>query len=490
MSSQSRFAARLGTAILVIAGALTAVYYQTRPVRAAGPEKAEKAEKGAKGEKGEKGGSAASARAVPVLVSEVQQRDVPVWLEGLGTAQAWQQVTIRAQVEGQLERVYFKEGETVKKGQLLAQVDPRPFQVQLQQAKGALARDQATLEAGERNLVRYQLLDQKKLVARQQLDDQVGQVGQTRGTLAVDQAAIRSAKLNLSFARIRSPLAGVTGVRLVDAGNLVRPTDPTGIVVVAQLDPAAVFLTLPQDELPLLTAAQQRGEVVVEAWSRDGRTLLGTGTLEVIDNQINLATSTLKLKSRVPNPKARLWPNQFVKARVLVDVQKNALVIPAAAVQRGPQGAFVYVVEKDSTAALRTVEVGFTTAENVVIKKGLAAGEKVVAEGQNQLRPGTRVSTRLAPAPAPPPGTTARGTQTTTSKATKPAGRGDAKGSGSAAAKTAPATRPSRAAPASAAPGASRSEPARAEPARSEPARPAASAPAALPGPAREAPRK
>ncbi len=334
------------------------------------------------------------ARPVPVLTAPVEKRDVPVWIEGLGTVVAWRQVTVRPQVDGRLDRVTFTEGQAVRRGDQLAQVDPRPFEVQLHQAEGALARDQAQLDGARRDLGRYQELVKGKLVGQQQVDQQVALVGQLEGAVQVDRAAIESAKLNLDWARVAAPQDGVVGVRLIDPGNIVHAADPAGIVVLTQLDPAAVMVTLPEDDLPRVTAAQARGEVPVEAWSRDGATKLGTGQLLVVDNQINLATATLRLKAVVPNPRRALWPNQFVKARLLVDTRRGALAVPAAAVQRGPQGTFVWIVGADQHAATRPVEVALTTADLALIAKGVTPGETVVIEGQGQLRLGSEVFVR------------------------------------------------------------------------------------------------
>jgi multidrug efflux system membrane fusion protein len=335
---------------------------------------------------------APAPRAVPVQVAKVEKRDLPIWLEGLGSVAAWQQVTVRTQVDGRLDQVLFREGQTVHRGDVLAQIDPRPFEVQLQQAEGALARDRAQLKGAVVDLARFKTLADRKLIAPQQADDQAAVAGQSQGAVQVDQAAIRSARLNLEYARIRSPIDGVVGVRLVDAGNIVHAADTTGLVIITQLDPAAVLFTLPQDALPRIVAARAKGDVGVEAWSRDGLARLGVGTLTVVDNQINTTTSTLKLKARMPNPDGQLWPNEFVKARLLVDTKHDALVVPGAAVQRGPQGTFVYVVGADQTAQMQPVDVELVTGDVAVLRGGVAAGDKVVIEGQSQLRPGSRVS--------------------------------------------------------------------------------------------------
>ena len=340
------------------------------------------------------GAGSAGARVVPVVAVPVAQKDVPIFLEGLGNAAAYKTVTVRSQVDGRLDKVLFKEGEPVKRGQLLAQIDPRPFQIQLLNAQGALKRDLAQVENGNKNYQRYQQLVEKKLIAQQQADDQLALVNQLTGSVQIDQAAIDSARLNLDYARITAPIDGVTGVRLVDPGNLIRAADPTGIVVLTQLDPIAVLFTLPQDDLPQVAEQMQAGQLLVEAYSRDGSTKLGTGKLELIDNQINSATATMRLKAVFPNPQRVLWPNQFVKARLLLTTKKGALVIPATAILRSPDGTFVYLVQKDQAVQQRPVEVEMTLADVSVISKGLTPGEMVVIDGQNQLRPGTKVQVR------------------------------------------------------------------------------------------------
>jgi multidrug efflux system membrane fusion protein len=334
------------------------------------------------------------ARPVPVRPATVVRRDVPVYLEGIGNVVAYKTVTVRSQVDGRLMQVLFREGQAVRKGEVLAQIDPRPFQVQLHQAEGALARDRAQLENANLMVKRDKELVGKKLIAQQQLDSDQAVAGQTEGTVRMDQAAIESARLNLDYARITSPVDGVTGVRLVDPGNVVHAADPGGIVVVTQLDPVAVLFNLPQDELPRISDEMARGKLGVEVYGRDGATALGKGELELIDNQINQATSTLRLKAIVPNPERHLWPNQFVKARLLLTTHKGALVVPASTLQRGPDGTFVYVIGSDQTVTVRSVEAVSPTGDLAVVDKGLNQGEIVVADGQNQLRPGSKVSTR------------------------------------------------------------------------------------------------
>jgi len=345
----------------------------------------------------------AAGRAVPVVVATVQRRDVPIYLDGLGNVTAFKTVTVRSQVDGRLDRVLFKEGEPVKAGELLARIDPRPFQNQLQQALGALERDRAQLEAARRNFERYRQLAAKKLIPQQQADDQAAMVGQFEGAVRVDQATIEVAKLNLDYANIKSPIDGVSGVRIVDAGNLVRASDPNGLVVITQLDPITVLFSLPQDELPRVMQELQRGLLSVEAWNRDGAQKLATGQLALVDNQINAATATMRLKAVFPNPQRLLWPNQFVKARLLLTVQKDAVVVPSTVPQRGPEGTFAYVVQPDQTVQPRNLEVEHTEGDIAIIAKGLAEGEQVVADGQNQLRAGSKVIPRPSGQPARAP---------------------------------------------------------------------------------------
>jgi multidrug efflux system membrane fusion protein len=334
------------------------------------------------------------ARAVPVSAVAVARRDVPIYLQGLGNVLALKTVTVRPQVDGTLQSVAFREGQAVRRGDLLAQIDPRPFQAQLHQAEGALRRDEAQLVGARRNLERYQALVAQKLIPQQQADDQAATVGQLEGAVEIDRAAIETARLNLDYAHINSPVDGVTGIRVVDPGNLVRASDQNGIVVVTQLDPIAVIFTLPQDDLGAVATEMAAGPLQVDVYSRDGNTLLASGTLGVIDNQINQATSTIRLKATVPNPQRKLWPNQFVNARLRLTTRKGALTIPATALQRGPAGTFVYVVGADATAAMRPVELDVVQGDLALVASGLTEGEKVVTDGQNQLRPGAKVAVR------------------------------------------------------------------------------------------------
>lgn len=352
---------------------------------------------------GKKGGPGASAsasasaeRVIPVTTFQAQRQDVPIVLEGLGTVTPIASVMVRSQVDGRLDSVSFTEGQDVKKGDPIAQIDPRPFAIQLQTAQAGLARDQATLDNARTTLARNQALVGENLLTRQELDNQAAVVASARATLLSDQASIAQARLQLDFARIRSPIDGVTGVRLIDPGNIVRSSDATGIVIVTQLDPIAVLFSLPQDDLVRIQRQLAAGPVATEAYARDGQTRLATGKLALVDNQVIAQTGTVRLKALFANPERLLWPNAFVKARLTLEVKKDALVVPAAAVQRGPNGTFLYVVAPDKTAALRPVTVTMVQGEMAVLAGGINPGDAVITDGQTQLRPGGKVAPRGA----------------------------------------------------------------------------------------------
>jgi len=340
--------------------------------------------------------AAPSDRAIPVVLATVERKDVAVYLDGLGNALPTYTVTVHTQVNGPLSTVAFKEGQFVHKGDLLAQVDPRPYIATLHQAEAALARDNATLKNAELNLERYRDLSAQKLIAVQQYTHQRAHVDSTAGTIKTDEAQIESARLNVEYSRIVSPIDGVTGVRLIDPGNLVQTSDAGGLVVITQLDPMTVLFTLPEDDLPRVQQELQKGPLAVDAYSRDGSLLLGTGSLTFIDNQINQTTATIRLRASFANPKSILWPNEFVKARLLLSTEKDVLVVPAPAIQRGPTGMFVYTVSTDMVSATRPVEIASLQGDVAIIKKGLAPGEVVVTDGQNQLKPGSKVAPRAA----------------------------------------------------------------------------------------------
>jgi multidrug efflux system membrane fusion protein len=348
------------------------------------------------------------ARPVPVVVATAAKRDVPIYLEGLGNATPLATVVVRTQVDGRLDKVFYTEGQSVKKGDVLAQIDPRPFAIALRQAEAAIARDTATAQNAKRNLDRYQNLVGQKLIAQQQVDDQQMMHDQAMAALASDRTVAENARLQLDYAKIKSPIDGVTGVRLVDAGNIVHPSDATGIVVVTQLDPMGVVFTLPEDDLPRVSRELASGPLTVEAYSRDAQKRLAVGKLLVVDNQVSQATATIKLKAVFPNAERFLWPNGFLKTRLLLTTKPGALVVPAQAIQRGPKGTFVYVVDAANKAVTRFVMLEATEDEIAVIASGIEAGERVIIEGQSQLRPGATVAPRAPATEATPekPGAT------------------------------------------------------------------------------------
>lgn len=341
-------------------------------------------------------------RVIPVTTAVVTRKDVPVILEGLGTVTPLATVTQKSQVDGRLEKVLFTEGQAVKKGDVIAQVDARPFAIQLHTAEASRFRDDAQLRNGKLNLARYETLQQGNLIPQQQVDDQRTAVDQLEAAVRADGAQIESARLNLDYARITSPIDGVTGLRQVDPGNLVHAADTNGIVIITQIDPIAVVYTLPQDDLPRVQKALAAGKVSVESYARDGVQKLATGELLLVDNQVNAQTATIRLKAVFPNPDHVLWPNAFVKARMKLTIMKGALVVPASVVQRGTNGTFAYVAAANNTVAPKPVEVQSIEGEQAVIAKGLSEGDVVVTDGQNQLKPGSKIAPR-APAAATAP---------------------------------------------------------------------------------------
>jgi multidrug efflux system membrane fusion protein len=336
---------------------------------------------------------------VQVGVATAGRRDVEVYLAALGTVTPLQTVTVRSRVDGQIQSLHFTEGQSVHAGDLLAEIDPRPFAVQLAQATGQLARDQALLDNSRADLDRYETLLAKDSVARQQVDSQRALVHQYEGTVQMDSAQIDSSKLQLDYARITAPIAGRVGLRLVDPGNMVHASDANGLVVINQMQPITIVFTLPQDRLPAVLARAQDGKALpILVFDREQKAQLATGELRSIDNQIDPTTGTIRLKAECANTDERLFPNQFVNVRLRVDVRTGATVVPAAAVQRGAQGTVVYAVSADHTVDLRHVQVGPAEGDDVVIEQGLEPGEVVVVDGTDRLRKGARVRT------APPPG--------------------------------------------------------------------------------------
>ncbi|MFI5094506.1 MAG: MdtA/MuxA family multidrug efflux RND transporter periplasmic adaptor subunit [Candidatus Acidiferrales bacterium] len=336
--------------------------------------------------------------AVPVVVATAVKGDLPVYLIGLGTVTAFNTVTVRSRVDGQIVKVNFTEGQFVHQGDALIEIDPRPYQVMLEQAEGQLAKDQAQLHDVQVDLERYQLLFNEGVVPKQQVDTQQAQVGQYLGAIKADQATIDNAKLQLVYARITAPISGRVGLRLVDIGNIVHASDTTGLLVITQLQPISVIFTLPQDQLQqVLVKLRGGGQLPVEAYDRDDTTKIADGKLATIDNQIDPTTGTYKLKSVFANENNILFPNQFVNVHMLVDVKRNLAIVPAAAIQRGPQGSYVYVVSGGDTVAIRTVTIAQTTGNNVGISAGVTGGDVVVIDGQDKLQDGSKVLTSTSP---------------------------------------------------------------------------------------------
>ena len=334
-----------------------------------------------------------SSAPVPVGVATAGTADLPITLDAIGTVTPLATVTVRTQINGYLTQIGFQEGQHVRKGDFLAEVDPRPYQAALDQAEGQLARDQALLRNAEVDLNRYRQLVAEDSIARQTLDTQESLVRQYRATIKVDQAQVDSARLNLGYCRIVSPVEGRVGLRQVDQGNYVQTSDANGIVVVTQLRPITVVFTIPEDNLQKVLARLRAGATLpVSAYDRAGTTLLATGTLATVDNQIDPTTGTVKLKAQFDNLDERLFPNQFVNVRLLVDTVQGATVIPSAAVQRGAKGTYVYVIAADATAASRPVTTGPSDGERVQVINGIEPGEQVVIDGIDRLRDGIKVS--------------------------------------------------------------------------------------------------
>jgi membrane fusion protein, multidrug efflux system len=344
---------------------------------------------------------AAAARSiVPVAAVPAKLSDLKQYISAIGTVTAYNTVTIKSRVDGQLVKVHFTEGQLVKAGDLLAEIDPRPYQVQLTQAEGTLAKDVATLENNKILLARDKELYAQKVIARQDLDNQQALVNQFNGSIESDKGVVDNAKLQLTYSRITSPIDGRVGLRLVDPGNIIHATDANGLAVITQLQPIAVDFSIPEDDLPSLESAMKSDpQLPVEAYDRDFKRKLATGALLTTDNQIDQTTGTIKLKAAFPNTDNALFPNQFVNARLLINTIQNTIVIPAAGLQRSQQGSFVYVVKPDKTVEMRPVTVGATQGDLVAIDKGLACGDLVVTDGVDKLQQGSHVSVQTAALP-------------------------------------------------------------------------------------------
>jgi membrane fusion protein, multidrug efflux system len=338
---------------------------------------------------------AAAPQSVPVTVTRAVHEDMPVYLVGLGSATPLNTVSVKSRIDGQLVQVAYREGQHVNKGDLLALIDPRPYEVALSQAQAQLFKDQAQLHDAQLNYERFKdLLEQSGAMSQQQVDTQKATVAQFEGAVRTDQAQIDNAKLNLSYCHITSPIAGRVGLRQVDPGNMVHASDANPLLVVTQLQPITVIFTLPEDQLPAVAKRMKSGTLSVEAYSRDDQTKLATGKLLTIDNQIDQTTGTGRLKAEFPNDGDALWPNQFVNVHLLLEMRKNTIVVPAAAVQRGPQGTFVYAVKSDNTVEVRPVTVALTQNNLSAISQGLESTDTVVTDGQDKLQAGTRIEAR------------------------------------------------------------------------------------------------
>ena len=384
----------LGLACLLIAGAWIAYARQAKTQQTAKPPVT--------------GPSAQPGRPVPVVVAPARTGDLNVYLTALGTVTPLNTVTVKSRVDGQLMKTYFTEGQVIHAGDMLAEIDPRPFQAQLMQAEGALARDQANLANARLDLERYTRLAQQEMIARQQLDTQQMMVNQAEAAIKVNTGLIDAIKLQLTYCRITAPITGRVGLRLIDPGNVVKAADSGGLVVITQLEPIALVFSVPEDNLqPILRRFRTGSKVPVDAFDREGRTKIATGTLVAIDNQIDPATGTVRLKASYGNTDGVLYPNQFVNARVLIDVLHDAILAPAEAIQRGPQGAYVYVVKPDKVVQMRRVQLGPSEGATVAVRSGVTDSEALVVDGTEKVNDGARVEPtvrKAAPAGAPTPG--------------------------------------------------------------------------------------
>lgn len=335
--------------------------------------------------------------AIPVIATTAEKQSVSDYLTGLGTVQAFNRVTVHVRVDGELQDIHFTEGQFVHAGDLVAQIDPRPFRAALDQAKAKKAQDQAQLISAQKDLVRAKALIDKNFQTQQVLDQTQARVDQLLATIDADQAMIENAETQLGYATIASPIDGRMGLRLIDKGNIVHASDPGGLVVITQVQPIAVIFSVPQDYLQNITSAMKQGPLKVIAYSRDNFTRLGEGTLLLIDNQIDAATGTLRLKASFPNQDDAMWPGQFVNARLELSVRRGTVAVPAQVVQRGPDALYAYVIRQDQSVERRTIKLGPVRDGLAVIEDGLTPGERVVVDGQFKLRPGAKVAATLRP---------------------------------------------------------------------------------------------
>ena len=328
---------------------------------------------------------------VPVVAAKVTGHDVPIYLRGVGTVIAYNSVIVRSQITGQITQISFRQGQTVKKGDLLAQIDPRPYQAQLDQASANRDRDQAQLGNAQANLARYTQLLSKGFATQQLVDTQKAQLAQLQAMVKSDEAIIENAQVNLAYARLTAPIDGVTGIRQIDEGNVIHPTDANGLVNVTQIQPISLIFTLPETTLAQIQQEMAKGPVKVLAYTLDDKTKLDEGELLLIDNQIIQTTGTIRLRATFPNAKRALWPGELVNVRLLLRTQQNGLTVATGAVQQGPQGAYVYVIADDQSVQMRSVTVGQISEGQALITSGLKADETVVVDGQSRLQPGSHV---------------------------------------------------------------------------------------------------
>ena len=343
--------------------------------------------------RGGKGGKPGDMPPVPVVLGKVEKKDIPLYLDGLGNVQGFNTVVVRTRVDGQLEKVAFTEGQDVHVGDLLAQIDPKPFQAALAQAEARQKQDEAQLANGKLDLARDVTLVEQKAAPQKTLDTQKALVSTLEATVRADAAAVDSAKVQLSYTTISAPIEGRIGLRLVDQGNVVHAADLNGLVTITQLKPIAVIFTLPEKNLPAIQREMSGGKLKVIAVGRDNAVTLGEGELAVVDNQIDMTTGTIKLKAVFPNDQLHLWPGQFINARLLLTTRKDGIVVPASAIQRGPDNTYVFVVDEDQSVAMRTVTVEQFQDDLALVKDGLQAGERLVVDGQYRLQPGSHVKT-------------------------------------------------------------------------------------------------
>lgn len=382
-TTPSRRRARIALLVSLAAVALIAAWYVTTPLRS--------------GQSHNPGAVAQAVPPVPVSIAEVTRRDFAIYLRAIGTVQAYNTVTIKSRVDGELQQVAFQEGQHVGAGDLLAQIDPRPFEAQLRQVEAARDRDMALLATAKQDFARSAQLVERGFTTRQTYDTQKNQIDQFAAAVRADEASIEAVKLQLTYAQMTSPLSGRTGVRLIDAGNMIHANDPAGLVTITQLQPISAIFTLPQDLLPDVAAAMRGSpSLAVLATTQDGKRDLGSGVLELIDNTVDQATGTIRLKARFPNEDEALWPGQFVNIRLRLTTRNDALVVASPAVQRNQDGTYVWVVKPDNSVEVRPVRIETVVANEALVAGGLKPGERIVVDGHSRLRPGVKVVAKSA----------------------------------------------------------------------------------------------